>query len=93
MEISVGYYSFFRQASGKPSEVIDIGEGTTLKGLITFLVDRYGEKFRKYALSVDDELSPMLKISWNGKLVPRLIPEWILEEGDEVKVFPPIGGG
>ncbi len=49
--------------------------------------------FEKYALARKGELSPMMKISWNGRLLQKIAPEQILSEGDEVRLFPPIGGG
>jgi len=50
MKLPVRYYSVITQATKKFHEVIDVKEGMTVGQIVEDLCNRYGSKFREYAI-------------------------------------------
>jgi molybdopterin converting factor subunit 1 len=81
MEVRVRYFAAHKELAGLSEESVDVPEGTTVEGLLGRLV----------------ELHPALAglrrdtvVSVNRGVGSRDI---VLEEGDDVALFPPIQGG
>ncbi len=81
MQVKVSFYSFFKELAGCASLQETIAEGSTLDGLLDQVVERFPKLagMRKSALiAVGLEYQP---------------PGYVLKEGDEVSLFPPVQGG
>ncbi len=81
MKVKVLYFSLLRDASGKVSEVVELGEGSRVRDLLEFLRGRY-PKLRELGLGI--------LVAVNGREVRE---DWELSEGDEVALMPPASGG
>ncbi|MCL5773369.1 MAG: MoaD/ThiS family protein [Firmicutes bacterium] len=92
MKVSIKLYSFIKDAAGVSKESIEINEGTTLAGLLDFLVSRYGRKFKE-AILKEGRLNPHIKIFCSEKLINKNDLSLMLEEGNEILMFPPVSGG
>ncbi|MGQ9597648.1 MAG: MoaD/ThiS family protein [Thermoproteota archaeon] len=78
MKVEVKYYAWYREDFG-PSEIIDIGEDSTVRQLVEKLKDRH---------PILDEEQFMIVV--NGR-IDELNAR--LNEGDRIAIFPPAGGG
>ena len=81
MEISVHFYSYFKELTGCTQATETVPEGSTL-GL---LHDKLAITFPKLAVMKKSTL-----IAVGVDYQPR---DYILRDGDEVSLFPPVQGG
>ena len=81
MKIDVLYFATLRDLIGRRREALEIPEGAT----IAELKARLGERGERISLALDTAL-----FSINREFA---FSEEMLEEGDEVGVFPPVSGG
>ena len=81
MKTTVHFYSYFKELTGCAASVETLAVGTTL-GL---LHDQLTEKFPKLAAM---KRSTLLAVGVDYQ--PR---DYVLQDGDEVSLFPPVQGG
>jgi molybdopterin synthase sulfur carrier subunit len=78
-------------------EVIEfhIPEGTTVKSLIALMVDKWGARLASYFSDAEEDRPlPKIRILVNGRDIGFLKGmETELQDGDEVLMLPPVGGG
>jgi MoaD family protein len=90
--IHVSYFANIRELSGMKDE--DRARVGTVLELMSFLCDAHGAKFRDFCMDGGNEISRNVNILVNGKHIRHLNEgQTILEDGDEVSIFPLIGGG
>ena len=81
MQTTVHFYSYFKELTGCAETVESLAAGTTLG----VLHDQLTEKFPKLAAM---KRSTLLAVG-----VDYQSREYVLREGDEVSLFPPVQGG
>ena len=81
MQTTVHFYSYFKELTGCAETVETLAAGTTLGTLH----DTLTEKFPKLAAM---KRSTLLAVGVDYQ--PR---EYVLQDGDEVSLFPPVQGG
>jgi len=81
MRVRVRYFAAHKDLAGVPEETIDLPEGTTVQGLVEVLMGLHPRL---------EELRRDTMVSVNRGVGSRGI---VLEEGDDVALFPPIQGG
>ncbi|MEZ0318607.1 MAG: MoaD family protein [Pyrobaculum sp.] len=81
MRVLLKYFSALRDVTGKVSEEVEVSDGTTLSTLLAWFFNKYPN-----AKVFKEELLVLV----NGKAVDD---SYILKEGDEVAVMPPVSGG
>lgn len=81
MSVTVHFYSYFRDLSGCPQTVEEIVPGSTIGDLQQKLFAR----FPKLAAMRNSTLVAV-GVDYQGK-------NYVLKEGDEVSLFPPVQGG
>lgn len=86
--VTVKYLMTFSQVTGKQSERLEIAKDAILKDLINSLYNRYGRKFRKLVESDFENRSVIFAV--NGESKELSSP---LNDGDEVLISYPVGGG
>lgn len=81
MEIQVQFFSYLKDLTGCPRAAVEMEPGATLGALHSDLMKRFPklEGTRK---------STLLAVG-----VEYQTPDYILREGDEVSLFPPVQGG
>jgi molybdopterin converting factor subunit 1 len=81
MKIKIKFFSMHREIVGANEIEIDIISGTDLKGLLDLVIEKYPDlaKIRDTTL-----------VSLNHNYAPD---DYKLQPGDEVAIFPPVGGG
>ena len=79
MKNTVRYFALFREQAGRDSETID-WQGGTAAELFRLVADRHAKLNIQAAalVAINDEMA-----GW----------EVVLQEGDEVLLFPPVAGG
>ena len=81
MSVTVHFYSYFKELTGCASAVEDIRRGETIADLLAKLFARF----------------PRLAGMQNSTLIAVGVDyqnkEYVLREGDEVSLFPPVQGG
>lgn len=81
MNVPVNFYSYFRELTGCSNTMVTLPEGAVLKDLVRELQQRF----------------PKLKQMEKSTLVAVGLeyqgPEYILRDGDDVSLFPPVQGG
>ncbi len=81
MKVKVIFHSYFRDLTGSAETVEVLSEAS----LLAELVQQLQEKFPKLKAM---EKSTLLAVG-----VEYQRPEYVLHEGDEVSLFPPVQGG
>ncbi len=81
MEVRVRYFAVHKEQAGVSEETVTVPEGTTVDELVTKLIDLHPalEGLR------NDTMVSVNRGVGSGNIV--------LEEGDDVALFPPIQGG
>ena len=77
-QISVKYFAALRELRGFEHEVLDVAEGSTVRGLL------------KVVWPGVSESGDGISFACNHRMVP---PDTVLKEGDLVVFLPPFGGG
>jgi molybdopterin synthase sulfur carrier subunit len=89
--IRVEYFANIRTMTGKKEENVSLRP--TVLELVNALCASYGAKFRDFCMD-GDAISRNVNILVNGKHIHHLSEgDTPLSDGDEVCVFPLIGGG
>jgi MoaD family protein len=86
--VTVKYLMTFSQVTGKQSERMEIEKDATIKDLLDSLYNRYGRKFRKLVEQDFENRSVIFAVNGESKDFNSL-----LNEGDEVLISYPVGGG
>jgi MoaD family protein len=86
--ITVKYLMAFSQVTGKQSESFSVDEGDTISDLLDSLYNRFGRKFKKLVEQDFENRSVMFVV--NGESKEK---SYKLDEGDEVLISYPVGGG
>jgi len=81
MQVSVQFYSYFNELTGCTQTNETLPEGSTLGVLHEKLMVRF------------PKLSAMKRSSLIAVGVDYQPPDYVLKEGDEVSLFPPVQGG
>jgi len=81
MQVPVQFFSYFKELTGCPQTVETVGHGTTLGEMHRQLMSRFPK------LSAMEK-STLLAVGLEYQ--PR---DYVLREGDEVSLFPPVQGG
>jgi molybdopterin converting factor small subunit len=81
MRVQVHFYSYFKDLTGCAQTEETIAEGNTLAGLLRNLFQR----FPKLAA-----MEKSMLVAVGVEYQPR---DYVLKEGDEVSLFPPVQGG
>ena len=90
--VTLRYYNIIKDAVGCAGETLALPAGTTPTEMIVFLCQRYPH-LRPIALRADGGLSPHLRVFLNGQVARPQHLTSSLCDGDEVMLFPAIGGG
>lgn len=81
MKIKVKFFALHREAVGKSELELELGKGITINRLVKMLISDY-PKLRK--------LTKFTILSLNHNYAKGTE---LLKDGDEVALFPPVGGG
>ncbi len=92
--MQVSFYATLRQIVGTKTVRFDVPEGATIGELITLIVTRY-PGLRDELLDDHGELYRHVHVFVNGRDVPYLENrlDTVLQEDDNISVFPAVGGG
>jgi MoaD family protein len=88
VQITVKYLMAFSQITGKQKESLSLSKGNTISDLLDALYNRYGRKFKKMVEQDFENRSVMFVV--NGEAGEK---STMLNDGDEVLISYPVGGG
>lgn len=81
MKVRIRYFALYRDLSGKSDETVEIKEGSTLRNLMDAVKEVHpilGKQTGEFLLALNEEYANQ---------------ETVLNEGDEVAIFPNVSGG
>jgi molybdopterin converting factor small subunit len=81
MSVTVSFYSYYKQLTGCARTVEEVPPGSTVEALF----QRLGARFPK--------LAPLRKSTLIAVGVDYQPGDYVLQEGDQVSLFPPVQGG
>ncbi len=92
--MKVHFFAMFRQVTGQRLIEVPVPPGGTVRALIDAIVARY-PGMREQLLDAQGHLHQHVHVIVNGRDAPFLPGglDMPLGEDDEVKLFPPVGGG
>jgi molybdopterin synthase sulfur carrier subunit len=84
-----------QEVIGRREVELDLPQGTTLKELLSHMVGVWGEKLSERLFKAGtEELLPRIRVMVNGRDVQFVQGlETVLQDGDQVHLFPPVSGG
>ncbi len=81
IEILVKFFAMVRQTVGKKDMTMKIEKGTKVEDIVEELIQEYPEL---------EDIRDILVVSVNKG---RVDDDYLLKEGDEVAIMPPVAGG
>ncbi len=81
IDIKVTFFSYFKDLTGCPSAVIEVNVASTLEQAIESIHQRF------------PNLKPMKRSTLTAVGLEYVAPDYILQLGDEISLFPPVQGG
>ena len=90
-QVEVSFYASLRQAVGQKSVDFDFPSAVTVRELIGEIIQRYPQLEAGLSGDMDDHVNVLV----NGRDVRHLDENFdnLLEDGDQVSIFPALGGG
>ena len=92
MNITINYLSQFKQLTGQDSEERVCAEGTGLFELLAEVATGYDDKLSQYLFENGNKFRESLVILINGSVIASESPPK-LNDGDEITLLNPVGGG
>lgn len=90
--LHIGYFATIRELTGKKEE--NAPDTSDVLTLMLSLCDSYGKNFREFCMTDEGRISKRVNILVNGKHIEHLgKDETPLKDGDDISIFPLIGGG
>jgi molybdopterin synthase sulfur carrier subunit len=92
--MNVNFYATLRQITGRKTVEFELPDGSTVRELVDIIIARY-PTMGPELLNEDGELWPHVHVFINGRDL-RYLPSGnlaVLQPGDKVNIFPPVGGG
>jgi molybdopterin synthase sulfur carrier subunit len=95
MNITVRLFTTLREISGKRHVVMSFEkDSVTIMSVLVRLAELFGKDFKDYLFDEKGAVRGHLSILINGKGIGRLEAfKTELNEGDQVAIVPPVGGG
>lgn len=94
MRVLVKLFAGLREISGRCELIEDVPSGSSVGDIVHKLCGELGHGFRKQVLDERGEPLGYIKILLNGHDIAFLQGMATkLQEGDEIAMFPPVGGG
>jgi MoaD family protein len=94
MEITVHYFTVLREITEKRQEKIKLKEGSTVEDMLAFLIEIYGEHFKRYVSPPKGKKGLQLVLLLNNQDITQLHGfKTTLHDGDGVSLILPIAGG
>ncbi len=91
MKIRVRFFANLREVFHTREMIVKLDKGTTVRGALETICDSPGK--RKEIFN-GDKLNPYMIVLRNGRHIQHLDGlETVLNEEDELSVFPPVAGG
>jgi molybdopterin synthase sulfur carrier subunit len=74
---------------------LTMNDGSTVKDVLMTMVETYGESLAAQLFDSEGRLFPYIRLMVNGRDIAFLEKkmETALQTGDEILIFPPVGGG
>ncbi len=95
IKVRVHTILMLQEVIGQREVELDLPQGTNLKGLLSHMVGVWGERLSGHLFKTGtEELLPRIRVMVNGRdmqFVQGL--ETVLQDGDQVHLFPPVSGG
>jgi molybdopterin synthase sulfur carrier subunit len=94
ISIKIKFFTTLREIVGKEDEQMRISEPATLETVLKQLSKKYGADFEDYVYDEFGKAREHLQFLINGKNAltgQGMITK--LQEGDEIVILPPVGGG
>jgi molybdopterin synthase sulfur carrier subunit len=84
-----------KEIVGQRELEISISEGSTVKDLISWMVEKWGDRLSSHIFQPgSDRLLPHIRLMVNGRDIAFLNGmETLLQEGDEFQMLPLVAGG
>ena len=94
MRVTIKYFTTLREITQRRGEEVELNSSIKVEDFIQLLSKKYGTGFRKYVYDEMDKVKSHFKIVINGSItgLSQSLKK-TLEDGDEVSVIPPVGGG
>jgi molybdopterin synthase sulfur carrier subunit len=94
MKTTIRLFTTLREITGERLVTLQFNStSNTIRQVLETLAQRYGEKFHNY-LFKGKEVRGHLQVLLNGKSTSLLENlETLVNEGDEIAIIPPVGGG
>lgn len=94
MNIEIKFFTYLREIVGKKKISLELKNIISVEELISLLAKKYGEDFREYIYSNNENVADFLSFLINGKNINNLQGfGTLLRDGDIVAILPPVGGG
>lgn len=91
IKVRVKFFAFFRELFGARERELLLEDGLSLAGLLRHLAETRQQKDEIFQ---DGRLNPQVVIMLNGSVVnPEQLEDIFIKDGDQVAVFPMMGGG
>ncbi|MCX8176583.1 MAG: MoaD family protein [Candidatus Bathyarchaeota archaeon] len=93
MKVKFRFFASLREVAGEKERILELDKPMTVYEALNVLSNFYGEKFREEVFEAES-LAEKLTILVNGSNINTLSGlKTMLNDGDEVSIFPPIVGG
>jgi molybdopterin synthase sulfur carrier subunit len=94
VEVKVKFFTTLREIVGKKEEQIEFSNPVTIQALLKRLSKTYGKEFQDYIYDELGNVRGYLQFLVNGMSITTLQGfKTKLEEGDQLAILPPVGGG
>ena len=93
MKYRVKFFAYIREITGEKEITVRAEKPMSVSELLSYLSDKYGKKFRE--VFDKDDFNDIFMIVVNNKLIVKMPnkEDIELEDGSEVAILPPVGGG
>ncbi|MGP3667330.1 MAG: ubiquitin-like small modifier protein 1 [Candidatus Bathyarchaeota archaeon] len=93
MKVKFRFFASLREIAGEKERTLELDKPVTVYEALNILSEFYGEKFREEIFEAET-LTENLTILVNGLNIKTLDGvKTVLNDGDEISIFPPIVGG
>jgi sulfur-carrier protein len=95
MRIKIYTVLELKKILGQREMEVSVPEGMTVKGLLSWMIDQWGEKVTPYVYQTGgDSLLPQIRLMINGRAIEFLSGmNTVLKDGDEFLILPLLTGG